>query len=122
MHILMPGIPTFRRLSRIVALTAFTFSSAILALAAPAPGAIFGDRMVLQRDRPIPVWGTAVPGENVSVSLNTGEHASAVADTQGRWIAHLPAMPAGGPFELKIEGQGAPVILHDVLIGDVWLL
>jgi hypothetical protein len=36
-------------------------------------------------------------------------------------MVHLPAMPAGGPFELKIEGAGEPVIFHDVLIGDVWL-
>ncbi|MGC1781137.1 MAG: CIA30 family protein [Acidobacteriaceae bacterium] len=92
------------------------------ALAAPTPAAIFGEHMVLQRGRPIPIWGTAKPGEIVTVSLNTGARASATADIQGRWKAVLPSMDAGGPFTMKIADRDGAVTLRDVMIGEVWLL
>jgi sialate O-acetylesterase len=87
----------------------------------PLLAAIFQDHAVLQRDQPIPVWGTARAGERVTVALN-GRTASASADPSGRWEARLPPMPAGGPYALTATAaSGARRTVSDVLVGDVWL-
>lgn len=88
----------------------------------PSFANIFADHAVVQRDRPITVWGTATPGETVTVRL--GERSvTAVAAKDRRWRATLPAMPAGGPYVLSVGGAaGAPAQqISDVLIGDVFL-
>ena len=82
---------------------------------------VFQDRTVLQRDRPINVWGTAGARDEVTVSFN-GNDVTARSDANGRWTAELPAMPAGGPFELTATAKsGVTQTIFDVLIGDVWL-
>ncbi len=83
---------------------------------------MFTDHMVLQKDRDIVIWGSADPGEAISVSLSTGPHTRTVADSNGRWTATLPPMQAGGPFEVTIAGNQDTVVLRDVLIGEVWVL
>jgi sialate O-acetylesterase len=81
---------------------------------------IFTDRMVLQQQLPIRIWGWADAGEAVNVSFN-GNSAAAKADTAGRWLVQLPAMKADGkPFSLVIKGRNA-IELKDVLLGEVWL-
>lgn len=89
---------------------------------APSLANIFGDHAVLQRDRPITVWGNATPGEKVTVRL-ADRSVTAVAGKDGKWRATLPAMPAGGPYTLSVGGTaGAPAQqLSDVLVGDVFL-
>lgn len=82
--------------------------------------AVFGDHMVLQRDKTIPVWGWADTGEQVTVSID-GQSVMAVADADGRWRVDLETMAAGGPFELIVQGSDSSVMLKDVLIGEVWL-
>ena len=47
--------------------------------------AIFSNKMVLQRDLPVPVWGTASPAEKISVSF-AGQTQTTAADGQGKWI------------------------------------
>ena len=87
----------------------------------PLLASVFQDHAVLQRDRPIAVWGSAAAGETVNVSLD-GQQASARADASGRWSAQLPAMGAGGPYALVARAaSGATQSLSDILIGDVWL-
>jgi sialate O-acetylesterase len=81
---------------------------------------VFGEHMVLQRDRPLRVWGEATPGQTLSVELG-GHQASARVGADGHWRAQLAPLPAGGPYELRVRGDQT-VELHDVLIGDVWLL
>ncbi len=99
-------------------------ASAMLGLCAAAAPAevrlagVFGDHMVLQRNAPIRVWGTAAPGEAVRVSLG-GRQRHAVAGNDGRWSLQLPAMPAGGPHQLTVNA-GKRLVLEDVLVGDVW--
>ena len=67
--------------------------------AAPAPtrpllDALFQDHAVLQRDKPVPVWGDASPGDQVAVSLS-GATIQTRADASGHWHLMLPAMAAG---------------------------
>jgi sialate O-acetylesterase len=82
--------------------------------------AIFGNHMVLQRDAEIPVWGTAAPGEQVTVSLGD-DKASATVDQDGKWKLKLAARPASAtPVDLTIAGRNS-IVCHDVLIGDVWI-
>jgi len=81
---------------------------------------VFGDHMVLQRDQPINVWGWAAPGRQLTVEL-AGRKASAKVGADGRWTARLAPLPAGGPHQLRVRGDGE-VQRGDILIGDVWLL
>ncbi len=81
---------------------------------------IFADGMVLQRDRPIPVWGHGDAGARIVVSF-AGAKTTAQADAQGAWRIERPARRAGGPYEMRIDDGRAPRELHDVLGGDVWL-
>jgi sialate O-acetylesterase len=84
-------------------------------------GPVFQDHAVLQRDRPIPVWGTAGPGDEVTVSF-AGSQATARAEASGRWTATLPAIAAGGPHGLEVRTtSGATLMLSDILVGDVFL-
>lgn len=83
-------------------------------------GSPFGDHMVIQRDRPIRVWGTATPGADVEVRLGP-RRTTVAAAPDGRWSTNLKAVPAGGPFVLSAESGGARAEVKDVLVGDVWL-
>jgi sialate O-acetylesterase len=91
--------------------------------APPSPllASIFQDHAVLQRGRPIAVWGSATAGETVSVSMG-GLQASARVDASGRWSAELPETGAGGPFTLVARASsGAAQTLSDILVGDLFL-
>jgi sialate O-acetylesterase len=84
------------------------------------PAACFGSHMVLQRGLPLPVWGTAAPGERVSVSFGGGA-ATAVADAEGRWRVTLaPQAASDEPRALVIRGANE-VRCDDVLVGEVFL-
>ena len=83
------------------------------------PARIFSDNMVLQREIPIPVWGTAQPNEQVTVKLEKTV-VQTITDTRGNWKLNLPKFGAGGPFTLSIEGSRNKIEYHNVLIGDVW--
>ncbi|MEI7900667.1 MAG: sialate O-acetylesterase [bacterium] len=81
--------------------------------------AVFSSHMVLQRDLPVPLWGTAAPGEKVTVSFRRQEK-SAAADANGKWLVRLAPLKAGGPDTLKISGTNT-IELADVLVGEVWV-
>jgi len=82
---------------------------------------VFADHMVLQSGTPIPVWGWADPGENITVSF-AGKSAQATADLNGRWTAELAALPPNSqPQDLLVHGAKSGVTEHDVLVGEVWL-
>ena len=95
--------------------------AAFAARAEVAASALFGSHMVLPRDRAVPVWGRAAPGEAVSVSF-AGQTVSAKADAAGDWQAELKplALSAEGR-ELVVAGATNAVTFTDVLVGDVWL-
>ncbi len=82
---------------------------------------IFGDRMVVQCDKPVCVWGFAEVGEKVTVQF-VGQSKTATADEAGEWSVALD--PIAASFEgreLVVEGQANRVALADVLVGEVWL-
>ena len=81
---------------------------------------VFQDHAVLQRDRPIPVWGHAQRGAQVHVDF-AGAHITARADEHGDWQAQLPVQKAGGPYTLQAHSGTATQVASDILIGDVWL-
>lgn len=83
------------------------------------PAKIFSDNMVLQREVPIPLWGTANPGERVVVSLESSS-VVATTDSDGNWKVNLPQFRAGGPYKLTVEGSTDKIEFKNVLIGDVW--
>ncbi|HXC02292.1 MAG TPA: sialate O-acetylesterase [Opitutaceae bacterium] len=81
---------------------------------------LFSDHAVLQRDKPIPIWGRADAGEPVTVTFH-GHSVSTTAASDGRWIAYLDALPASAePADLVITGKNK-IAVHDVLVGEVWL-
>jgi sialate O-acetylesterase len=81
---------------------------------------VIGSHMVLQRDRPLPIWGWADPGEEVAVTLDEAT-ATATADAQGNWKVVLPAVKADGkPHHMTVSGKNK-IELDDVLIGEVWI-
>ncbi len=81
---------------------------------------VFGSHMVLQRDRPLPVWGWADPGEEVTVKLDEAT-AAAKADAQGNWKVVLPAVKADGKaHHMTVSGKNK-IELDDILIGEVWI-
>ncbi len=77
---------------------------------------LIGDRMVLQRDCELNIWGWADPGENVTVRFR-GDHFYTKADAEGNWSVKLPEQTYGGPFLLQVND----IIIRDVLVGDVYL-
>ena len=81
---------------------------------------IFSNHMVLQRGIAVPVWGWAEPDEQVSVTFD-GKRYEATARDDGKWIAYLPEMKAGGPHRMQIAGRSGEIVIDDILIGDVWL-
>jgi sialate O-acetylesterase len=106
-------------LPQVVMAWALLFAAPGLAQAVELPR-IFADGMVLQRDQPIRVWGTAKAGESVQARLD-GQQASATAAADGRWSLQLPAHAAGGPYVLEVRAAEDAQRYQDVLIGDVWL-
>ena len=81
---------------------------------------LYGDGMVLQRDEPIMLHGTANAGERVTVMLN-GKKQKTVAGTDGQWSVRFPKQKAGGPYTLSFRAQSRSYEFNDVYIGEVWL-
>jgi sialate O-acetylesterase len=80
---------------------------------------IFGSNMVLQRNKPIPVWGWADPGEKVTVQFNK-QVKKAKAGKDGSWKIELNQESAGGPYQLIAIGKNT-ITMENVLVGEVWI-
>ncbi|HEY9715033.1 MAG TPA: sialate O-acetylesterase [Chroococcales cyanobacterium] len=81
--------------------------------------AILSDGMILQRDKPIRIWGTADPDEIIGIRFGAN-FGKATADKNGHWLVQLPPVAAGGPYQMTIRGKNT-IVLSDILIGEVWL-
>ncbi|MFZ0549927.1 MAG: sialate O-acetylesterase [Steroidobacteraceae bacterium] len=110
-----------RLLGFIGCMMVLAWSGPCLATTTPLMHSMFQDHAVLQRDRPITVWGQAKPGVAVTVTF-AGHAAQGTAAANGDWSATLPAMSAGGPYTLTARAaDGESETAQDVLVGDVWL-
>ena len=105
-----------RMLLRAAALLLLFAASASADVSLPS---VIGSHMVLQQEMPIKIWGWAQPGEEVTVMLGDNS-AKATADKRGEWLVTLPAMKAGGPHKITIEGANR-IELEDILVGEVWI-
>jgi sialate O-acetylesterase len=107
------------------ALTTF-FAANLLFLSAAAVRAdvtlpaFFSDHLVLQRDLPAPVWGTAAPGEKVAVEF-ADQSLSTTAGPDGRWLVRLAPLPASATARILTIRGANTITVGDVLVGDVWL-
>ena len=77
------------------------FSSAVAEVKLPR---VIASHMVLQRECENPIWGTAAPGEKITVTF-AQQDIEATADEKGAWMVRVPARPAGGPYTMKIVGE-----------------
>ncbi len=106
-----------------------TFAFPALAAADPKVPALFADNMVLQRDVPIPVWGTAEPGEEINVLFEQkttegkgAEGKSTTADKEGKWQIKIGPYQTGGEAgTLTIKGAKSTIVCKNVLVGEVWI-
>lgn len=112
---------------KLIHLNAARFLLLIIAFALPRvsiaevkTAGIFADRMVLQSELPVPVWGTAAAGATVHLEFDDQSHTS-TADLDGRWQIMLkPMKPSSTPRELVVRSGGERVVRKDVLVGEVW--
>lgn len=81
---------------------------------------IFSDNMVLQRDKPIKVWGWADKNETVEVSF-LDQQKKVKADKNGNWAILLTPVSHGGPYTMQVKGKNNSITFQNILIGEVWL-
>jgi sialate O-acetylesterase len=106
---------------KLSALSFLTIALALLPLHADVKlPAIFGDHMVLQQGKTLPVWGTATPGEKVTVTIGA-DHASTTAGADGAWRVDLQPLPVNATGTTLTVAGTNQVTCTDVLVGDVWL-
>jgi len=85
--------------------------------------AIFTDHMVLQRDKPVSIWGWADAGDKVSVTFGQEMAEATAAGDEGRWEVTFPAREGSTePVTLRVTTGKESVALNDILIGDVWVM
>lgn len=81
---------------------------------------IFSDNMVLQRDKPIKIWGWADKNETVEVSF-LDQQKKVKADKNGNWTILLTPVSHGGPYTMQVKGKNNSITFQNILIGEVWL-
>lgn len=82
---------------------------------------LFSDYMILQSGAPVPVWGTALPGAIITVSL-AGEVEQTAADDAGNWLVRIQPPAPGVGYQLAVgAGSSGAITFEDVAVGEVWL-
>ncbi len=102
--------------------------AAVIGVFSAAPGKanvvlpdVISKGMVIQRDRPVPIWGQADPGEAVTVRF-AGQSKQAIAGVDGKWLVKLDRVHASAtPATMTISGKNT-IELKDILVGEVWLV
>jgi len=80
---------------------------------------LFSNNMMFQREQAIHIWGEADSKEGIEIRFNDAQY-NTRADKAGMWEIDLPAMEAGGPFELTITGKNT-ITIENILVGDLWI-
>ncbi|HBC87302.1 MAG TPA: hypothetical protein DCZ94_10135 [Lentisphaeria bacterium] len=99
--------------------------SVILSLDAQSGGElrladIFCDGAIIQRELPLPIWGTDLPAKKIKVSF-AGQELSATADKDGRWKVVASAVKEGGPFQIEVQSETGKAAVKDIYSGEVWI-
>lgn len=81
---------------------------------------LFANHMVIQRQAAIHLWGSNTPNATARITLGH-QQTSVTADANGAWLAALPPVPVGGPYQLTITSGADTLVLTDILCGDMWL-
>ncbi|MBS1527414.1 MAG: sialate O-acetylesterase, partial [Bacteroidetes bacterium] len=105
---------------RTVLVTLILLSSVAFSKAQLKTARIFGDHMVLQRNQPVPVWGTAGRNRKVTLRFN-GQKINTLADGDGNWRVVLRPMKEGGPYMMTIVSGNEKISYGDIMMGEVWL-
>lgn len=82
--------------------------------------AIFQDRMLLQREKPVKIWGTGNPGEEIRATIQ-GKSADTVIRPDGKWMLILPELKASDEEELTIRTGKESIVFRQVAVGEVWI-
>jgi sialate O-acetylesterase len=86
------------------------------------PNHIFDDNMVLQREQPVRIWGSAAPQEKIKIEFG-GQIKFCNANKLGEWFIYLdPMIASTQPRNMKVSGKNSLVQFNNILIGDVWIL
>jgi sialate O-acetylesterase len=81
---------------------------------------LLSDGAVLQRDEPVPIWGTATAGSEVTIDF-AGHTQKVLADSDGKWSVKFPAKGASGPHTIRVSGKEFSRAVTDIWMGDVWV-
>ncbi len=106
-------------MKKLCMLTALMVSVCAISYADVRLPKIFGDSMVLQRERPIAIWGWADAGEKITVRFRAQTRTTA-ADNSGRWKVLLGPEKAGENYNLVVAGKNT-INLKGVMVGDIWV-
>ena len=85
---------------------------------------LFADHAVLQRQKPLPVWGLAKPNEAITVYLrseNKREMQKTTTNTEGSWRVTFPPFETGETYKMTVETTSDTLVVSDILFGEVWL-
>ena len=80
---------------------------------------LFSDNMVLQRGKPILIWGWAAAKEKITIQFKD-QTKTTITGADGKWKIYLNKIAAGGPYTLKVQGTNI-ITLKNILIGDIWV-
>lgn len=81
---------------------------------------IFQNGMILQRNKPVTVWGTSTPNSSITVTIQE-QFVSTTTDTEGNWYLTLPNLLASESEQLIIQSENDKLVYEDVAIGEVWV-
>lgn len=81
---------------------------------------LFSDAMVLQRDKPIPVFGNAAANGKITVFFRD-QKKQTTADENGKWMVKLDSEIYGGPDMLTVKTKSETLDIKDVYVGEVWI-
>lgn len=84
---------------------------------------IIGDHMVLQQKSTVQLWGWAAPAEEITVTVSWDPAKTYKVKTSSgsKWQLSVATPTAGGPYTIQFKGWGDPLVVTDVLIGEVWV-
>ena len=84
-------------------------------------GQVFGNGMILQRNRPVRIGGFAAPGSEVKLEF-AGQELQTRANAAGVWLIEMKPLAASNrPQTMRISSGKEKLVFSDVLVGDVWL-